>query len=291
MDGQHRAYGAEKVNPQAKNCNHLSDDDKVALPVTIIPGLKVAEQVFHFTMMNITPVRVKAGHARSNASWSLTRGEFNTYEPRLAKFTNTDDARWNELMDTDPASPFKGRIWYDYLLTADDNFLKESIANSVQKEWKKLESKDQNTKNLIPGANQWNNDIAGFKEEAFFAFWNKIADKFIDHGWDEKKSNLWWKVSLLELQKFIRRKMNEQITLWTRSQSHPFDDVDSLKEFTEHILEDFPSDFFSLPWNYVPDDTSKGRNELAEAMEAQYGRKKVNRKHRLFKGARRTDAG
>ena len=82
MDGQHRVWGADNVNPD--ECEHLADDAEPVLSVTFIPELSRAEQVFHFAMMNITPEKVKAGQARGNAAFSLTAKEFDEYIPRAA---------------------------------------------------------------------------------------------------------------------------------------------------------------------------------------------------------------
>ena len=60
MDGQHRVWGADNVNPA--NCSHIDDEQEPQLSITFIPNMSKAEQVFHFAMMNITPEKVKQGY-------------------------------------------------------------------------------------------------------------------------------------------------------------------------------------------------------------------------------------
>lgn len=151
MDGQHRVWGAEHVNPD--ECDHLAADAEPVLPVTLIPDMTRAEQVFHFAMMNITPEKVKAGQARSNASFSLTVKEFGDYQPRLDRFVDTTDAIWINRIDGDPSSPFQGKLTYDYLgREAEKRCVQEKVIVQIAQQWRRKDQKDKSIGDLYEGA-------------------------------------------------------------------------------------------------------------------------------------------
>jgi len=278
MDGQHRVYGADAVNPEA--AKHIPADGEPVLPISILPNMTVAEQVFHFAMMNITPEKVKTAQANNNAAFSLSKEEFDRYQPRLDRFIDTTDAIWLDKMDSDPDSPFGGLIYYPWLPGAEVKQLKDAIADSLQKAWRNVDHTHKAFGNLLQGETKWKE--ADFKLQAFFTFWTGVKNHFSEQ-WNTPGSDLWWKVALIVLQDFIRLKMSEQLTLWNKSEPHPMTDLPSLSRFVEHVLGFFPQDFFD-EWAYVPDDTDQGRDELLEQMRGQYNRKKVDRRAKLWRG-------
>jgi hypothetical protein len=281
MDGQHRVFGAAAVNPASTN--FLGPQDEPMLPVSIIPDISVAEQVFHFAMMNITPEKVKKAQANTNAAYSLSAEEFGIYEPRLQRFIDTTDAIWLDRMDSDSDSPFKGIIYHPWLPNVVQKQLKDALAESLQSAWRNANSADRDIGTLFRDAVPWEKDENEFRLKAFFTFWTSIKNSFPTE-WATVGSPLWFKVSLLTLQDFIRKKMNEQVTLWTDSKKHPFEDLVSLGQFADRILRSFPADFFR-EWAYTPDDTDQGRTELMAYMTSQYQRSKVDRRAGLWKGA------
>jgi hypothetical protein len=279
MDGQHRVYGADAVNPEA--APHIPSDDEPVLPISILPNMTVAEQVFHFAMMNITPEKVKTAQANNNAAFSLSKDELERYQPRLDRFIDTTDAIWLDKMDSDAESPFRGLIYYPWLPGATVKQLKDAIADSLQKAWRNADHTHRLYGSLLQGETNWKDE--DFKMQAFFTFWSGVKNRFPDQ-WNTVGSALWWKVALMVLQDFIRIQMSQQLTLWNKSEKHPMTDLGSLSRFVEHVLGFFPQDFFD-GWAYVPDDTQQGKEDLLEQMRQQYSRTKVDRRAKLWRGS------
>jgi hypothetical protein len=67
LDGQHRVFGAKDVNAF-----------DVQLPVVVMPGLAMAEQVFHFYVLNNKVRPPKPVELRRTISTALTLGEIDT---------------------------------------------------------------------------------------------------------------------------------------------------------------------------------------------------------------------
>ena len=282
MDGQHRIFGALKTNPS--NCDHLDTGDEPLCSITLIPDLPKAEQVFHFSMMNMTPVKVKAGLARSSAVHSLTPRELDIYDSRLREYMDVLAARWINKIDSSHGSPFLGMLTHDYLHNPTIGFVEEKIMNQIMKEWYNAKSSNKSYGRVFKDAAAWNSDTTKleFRLQSFFVFWNAIAEKF-PSDWADRESNLWRKISLWTLQDFLRVKMSQQMTLWVRSNSPPFNDLSSLKDFLDAILDEFPGNFYSSAWNTeLLDDTTKGRARFMTLMEEQYGHDKVKRNFKLF---------
>ena len=283
MDGQHRVWGAMEMNPD--DCDHLGDEEAPRISVTLIPDLRRAEQVFQFAMMNMTPVKVKPGLARSGAIHSLTMAELDTFDERMAEYMDVTSARWMNELYTADNSPFRGMLTWDFLEDAEAQYVDEKIMHQITRRWYKRTSKTKEYGDLFIDGEAWNTDttMLGFRLQSFFVFWQKISEKF-HTDWADKESNIWRKVSLWVLQDWVSIKMLQQRTLWVKSSNPPMDDLDSLAEFVEHCLDGFPDDFFQHPWTSV-DDTRTGKDALFTQFNAQDNRKKVIKRTWLYRGA------
>lgn len=282
MDGQHRVEGAAGMNPV--NCDHLDFDDECVLSVTLIPDLEVAEQVFHFAMMNMTPEKVKQEQAQNNATTSLTNEEFGEYEERIDGFINTNDTQWMGDLNRLEISPFRGRIQYQYL-GGDANYVKANVLNQIQQNWKKDKPIRSNLYTHREHARSWLDDAAkdsadGFRFNTFCHFWRIISEKFPD-AWEDANSNLWKKVALWTLQQWCQKEMSESFDLLIRipeAGGGPLNSIDSLSYALNFVLDRLPSDFYDLEWRVV-EDTGTGRSDLIEQMDRQKGRNNVSRAH------------
>jgi len=283
MDGQHRVWGAKEMNPDV--ADHLDTGEQPNISVTLIPDLMKAEQVFHFSMMNMTPVKVKAGLARSSAIHSLTVKELDEYDERLGNFIDVTQARWINEIYRDGDSPFEGMLTWDFLDNPNEQYVDEKIMVQIAKKWYNSNSKTKMFGGVFQGGTSWNvdEDTMNFRLQAFFVFWDEVRKKF-PKDWDDKNSNIWRKVSLIVLQDWIRVQMSVQLSLWVKSSLPPFNDLDALRDFVNHVLSSFPGDFFQHPWTVV-DDTPKGRDDFFLELERQNGNEKANKRTWLFKGA------
>ncbi|HEX6509811.1 MAG TPA: hypothetical protein VF221_19460, partial [Chloroflexota bacterium] len=115
IDGQHRVFGAKDVS-----------QNDVLLPVVLLPGLAVGEQVFHFYVLNNKAKPLSPTELRRTISASLSNAEIDELWKRFEDAgVNPEATRWTHKMNTDPSSPFKDLI--DFGLGG-AGFVKENVA-------------------------------------------------------------------------------------------------------------------------------------------------------------------
>lgn len=260
IDGQHRVFGAKDVaaNP-------------VYLPVVLLPGLEVAEQVFHFYVLNNKAKPLSPTELRRTISTSLTNQEIDGLWQRFEDAgVNPEATRWTHKINSDPASPFEDLI--DFGLGA-GGFIKENVAYQLVSKFVNMPRKYRLLYKDIPAFQQKSDERLSY----FYTFWNAIKDRYPvvwNDGVAAQRSQLFMKASMLVLQEYILDQL-VQITTIMQMQKKPTPmlDHEELHDTVIAILEYLPPAFFSMEWQHKQIDTAPGRlflrNQIGTAVQNQ----------------------
>ncbi|MCV7068891.1 DGQHR domain-containing protein [Mycolicibacterium farcinogenes] len=231
MDGQHRIFGAKEASQD------------IYLPVVLIPGLKLPEQVFNFYILNNKAKPLDKRQLRSIIATSLTSGEIGDLYSRFNNSgLNADEAQWTYKVNTDASSPFKDLI--SLKLEGDTAPIDDNVMDQVVSRFIKLpKTYDSLKKRLEFNWDKSNN--YEFKLELFYGLWSAVRDTFPD-AWAQAKSGpgggqLFQKVALLQLQEYILSLL-KQVVLF--QDSSPLESREALYADARKALQRVPEEFF-----------------------------------------------
>lgn len=279
IDGQHRIFGAKAVS-----------EFPVVLPLVILPGLRHSEQVFHFYVLNSTAKPLKKTELRRIISTSLTDSEIeDLYERFDQAGVEAHEARWTFQMHTREDSVFRGLINFGFGNKGE--VIPENVADQVVKRFVKMNRRTYSAL-IRPVKSKW--DESAFRLDLFFEFWAAISGaKDMKPTWDAarltaeqdgEQAQLFRKVALVNLQRFVLDKMAE-IAMFQEKETGPFEDSDKLLSIVDKIIENLPGEFFEREWKLKQIDTSQGHEDLYNEMDKVYkARGKIDGRVRLFKG-------
>jgi hypothetical protein len=277
IDGQHRVFGAKNVS-----------EFDVRLPVVILPGLAFAEQVFQFYVLNSKARPLKPTELRRIISTSLTNAEIDQLYARfLAAGIEAEEARWTHEVNTDPASPFRMRIDFGY--EEPGAVIPENVADQVVRAFMKMPL-GKYRQLIDPLGDRWTD--AANRLELFFWFWAAIkevyatawarAEAAADEG---RKPQLFMKVALLTLQTFLLNRFVTALPYRNPADPPPLSSQDEVRNMVKSTLTNLPEDFFEKEWKLKQIDTTEGRKQLEQFMEAVWNNQgKVHGNLRLFQG-------
>lgn len=246
MDGQHRIFGAKEAR------------EDIFLPVVLIPGLKLAEQVFNFYILNNKAKPLDKRQLRSIIATSLTSGEIGELYSRFNNSgLNADEAQWTYKVNTDPDSPFKDLI--SLKLEGDVAPIDDNVMDQVVSRFIKLPKTYESLKKGLDFNWDKSNNYE-FKLELFYGLWSAVRDTF-PAAWGQAKSGpgngqLFQKVALLQLQEYILSLL-KQVVLFQASS--PLESRDALYADACKALQRVPEDFFLKEWKKKGLDTTAGR--------------------------------
>ncbi len=254
IDGQHRVFGGKDV---------ASHD--VMLPVVLLPGLPVAEQVFHFYVLNNKAKPLTPTELRRTISTSLTNQEIDGLWDRFETAgVNPEATRWTHKMDADPSSPFLHLL--DFGLGA-SGFLRENVAFQLVSKFVNMPRKYRLLYKDVPA---WQNQ-SDERLAYFFTFWSAVRDRY-QSTWDEGVraggNQLFMKAGMLVLQELVLDFLVQVMTVrQIEGKPSPFADRDDLADLVVASLKYLPSEFFSREWQEKQLDTSERRAFLRAQME------------------------
>lgn len=225
LDGQHRVFGSKNVS-----------EFDVSLPVVLLPGLSVGEQVFHFYVLNNKASPLKPTELRGTISTSLTNHEIDQlYERFKQAGMKAGKAKLTHRANTDTRSPFKGLI--DFGLQNSDAFLAENVMFQVIAAFVDLPRK---YRMLYAGNTEWAEDAHyDHRLGLFYRFWEAIRDKYLQ-AWEkgvkasdtEAKAGarqIFLKANMLVLQNLLLDMMvQDQPKKASRNEPSPLSDSDIL---------------------------------------------------------------
>jgi DGQHR domain-containing protein len=262
IDGQHRIYAAKDVN-----------EFDVLLPVVLIEALPMAEQVFHFYVLNNKAKPLTKTDLRRTISTALTGEEIDTLWDRL-KDAGIDPARvrLTHLINTEEASPFKGLV--DFGLAGDTGFIKENVAYQLVDHFVSMPRRYRALGKDVPAWEQ-KDDMAA-RLPTFYAFWTAIKNKY-PKAWEEgvanqgaatPKGQFFMKVSMLTLQEFILDNLLTINNLLRKQEKPaPFVDLTDLADYVTSTIDDLPEKFFTREWMEKQIDTVPGRKMLRNSIQ------------------------
>lgn len=278
IDGQHRIFGAKDVS----KC-------EIFMSVVLIPGLQYAEQVFQFYVLNSKSVPLKPTELRRIVSTSLSDQEIEELYERFKRAgIDADEAKWTHELNTRPNSPFNRLI--DFGFGNKGEIINENVADQVVRQFMKADPKKSWKQLIQPVADDWNDLDKRF--EMFLWFWNAIYEQYRE-TWERARSeallgkqhNLFLKVSLLTLQKFILDRFVTALPYRDEDASPPFASEGDVKAMVASTLKNLPGEFFDEVWLQKQMDTSEGKKELYGYMEHVWNAQgKIHRNLKLFKG-------
>lgn len=258
IDGQHRVYGAKNVS---------SHD--VVLPVILLPGLPMEEQVFHFYVLNNKAKPLSPTELRRTISTSLSNGEIDSLWTRFENAGIDPKAtRWTFKINTAPASPFKDLI--DFGLGG-SGFIKENVAYQLVSKFVNMPRKYRSLYGDLPAWQQKTDDRLDY----FYVFWTAIKERYseaweagVAAGGGSQLHQIFYKASMLVLQDllldFLVQLMNVRRV---EGKSSVFADFDELSQYITASLADLPPQFFTMEWQVKQIDTSEGRSFLRDQMQ------------------------
>jgi hypothetical protein len=277
IDGQHRVIGANDVTTH-----------NVVLPVVVVPGLSHEEQVFQFYILNSKAKPLKPTELRRIISTSLTNEEIGfLYKRFRVAGVDAEEARWTYEMNTSPKSVFRDLI--DFGFSKKGAIIPENVADQLIRAFVKM-PKGRYSALLNTIEPRWN--VAAERLSIFFDFWRAVSEVYADL-WDGavkaakqgKQRQLFMKVSLLTLQRFLLDRFVTALPYRSNSAPPPFKNAKATKQMVRSTLKNLPPTFFSKEWKQKQMDTSEGRELLYEEMGKVWenaGRNMGNM--RLFKG-------
>jgi DGQHR domain-containing protein len=263
LDGQHRAFGAKNVV-----------EHDVFLPVVVLPGLDVSEQVFHFYVLNNKANPLKPTELRATISTSLTNHEIVQLYDRFKRAgVKAEKARLTHRANTDDASPFKGSIDFGFVGSA--AFLPENVMFQVIAAFVDMPRK---YRMLYAGIANWTGDTHyDYRLTLFYRLWEAVRDKY-SQAWekgirasdDDVKSGgrqIFMKASMLVLQRLLLDGLvQDQPKRAARSEPSPLSDPDILYQEITSSLYFLPEEFFTRVWVEKQLDTSDRRGFLYQQM-------------------------
>ena len=258
LDGQHRVYGANEV-----------ESEDVLLPIVLLPGLTEEEQVFHFYVLNNKAKPLKPTQLRSIISTSLTNGEIETLESRLAQAgVKSEEAGWTHKINTDPRSPFLGLIDFGLDSAAP---IPEAVMHTVAKAFLKPSRKYQ----MLFGGEQWLKDD-DYRLQCFFELWRTVKQAYpgawsaaIKAKKQDTERQIFYKANLRVLQELLMDHMLRSMPKRKMDKlESPLEDLEELQEEGSAGLYFLPEDFFLKEWTAKGLEHQEGRRLLRSTMEA-----------------------
>jgi hypothetical protein len=277
IDGQHRVIGAKNVSKH-----------DVMLPCVILPGLKHEEQVFQFYVLNSKAKPLKPTELRRIISTSLTNNEIaGLYDRFRTAKVDAWEARWTYEMNTSPKSVFKELVDFGFGLQG--TVIPENVADQLIRAFVKM-PKNRYSALLNSIEPRWS--VPTERLEIFFDFWKAVSEIYVDiwaaavkAAKQGEQSQLFMKVSLLTLQRFLLDRFVTALPYRAATAPPPFQDANATKEMVESTLKNLPSAFFAKEWKEKQMDTSAGRELLYEEMGKVWDNAGRNMGYmRLFKG-------
>jgi DGQHR domain-containing protein len=264
LDGQHRAFGAKNV----VECD-------VFLPVVVLPGLDVSEQVFHFYVLNNKAVPLKPTELRATISTSLTNHEIDQLYKRFKLAgVKAEKARLTHRANTDAASPFKDLI--DFGFADSSAFLPENVMFQVIAAFVDMPRK---YRMLYKEVSEWTGDAHyDYRLSLFYHLWDAVRDKYpqawesgIHASLEDVKNGarqIFMKASVLVLQTLLLDGLvQDQPKRTMRNELSPLGDPDTLYQEIKSALYFLPEEFFTRVWLEKQLDTTERRSFLYEQMK------------------------
>jgi len=276
LDGQHRVFGAKGVNDFAVN-----------LPIVLIPGLEISEQVFHFYVLNNKAKPLNKTELRSIISTSLSNSEIHDLYERFEQVgVIAEEASWTHKMNTENDSPFKDSINFGY--PGSKAPIPENVANAVVSKFIKMGKK---YKPLYEGVNEWTVDTQDgydYRLKAFFTLWRAVKKNY-PIAWqatlDTGKGQILQKVNLIVLQEFILDKLvSEMPKKRAKNEASPFLNFAELEDEVKYQLFYLSEEFYTRTWVLKGLDTAPGHKEFRSAIDDAVNSQSLNLGNRkLFK--------
>jgi DGQHR domain-containing protein len=255
IDGQHRIFGAKEA-----------PEFDVMIPVVLLPGLAISEQVFHFYVLNNKAKPLDKRQLRSIISTSLTKQEIDDLYDRFRKSgLRADEAQWTYRIGSDEDSPFRNlvslRLRGD-VAPIDDNVMDQVVARFI---------KMPRSYNLLKKGIEWDDGDSDYSRRLglFYALWRAVRDSYPD-AWQEAadrqpSAQLFQKVALLQLQEYVLKTLKLAVQFTKES---PLSGASVLYGQTRTALERIPQEFFQKEWKKKQLDTNVGRAYFLEQLEA-----------------------
>ncbi|WP_175282015.1 DGQHR domain-containing protein [Prescottella equi] len=256
IDGQHRVYAAKDV-----------DSHDVVLPVVLIDNLPLAEQVFHFYVLNNKAKPLTRTELRRTISTALTDREIDDLWNRFKEAgVDPEKVRLTHLINSDERSPFKSLI--DFGMAGENGFIKENVAYQLVDSFVSMPRRYHA---LSEGVDAWVNGDKADRLPTFYALWDAIKSQY-PNAWSEgdqkKGGQLFMKVAMLTLQSFILDNLLTLNNVLKKQGAAPlFSDHDHLKDYIAGIVEELPEEFFLREWTEKQIDTVPGRKMLRASIQ------------------------
>ncbi|MDV7245320.1 MULTISPECIES: hypothetical protein [Rhodococcus] len=254
MDGQHRIFGAKEVA-----------GEEIILPVVLVPGLELSEQVFNFYVLNNKAKPLDKRQLRSIIATSLTKGEIDDlYDRFRTSGLRADEAQWTYRVNSDPDSPFKDLI--SLRLDGDTAPIDDNVMDQVVARFIKLPKSYQSLKKGV----DWDSGDPDYSRRLglFYSLWRAVKVKY-PIAWAAAESGrgngqLFQKVALLQLQAYVLEVLKQVVPFQAES---PFASPDKLYEATTTALGTLPEEFFTKEWKKKGLDTNSGRILFLEQLQ------------------------
>lgn len=254
MDGQHRIFGAKEAF-----------DGTTVLPLVLVPGLDVSEQVFNFYVLNNKAKPLDKRQLRSIIATSLTAGEITRlYERFNSSGLRADEAQWTYRVHTDPTSPFVGLISLklsDDVAPIDDNVMDQVVSRFI---------KLPRTYNPLKKGIQWEAGDPDYANRLalFYALWRAVKDRY-PGAWaaassGEGPGQLFQKVALLQTQEYVLDVLKQVVAFQEKS---PFSSPEDLYEAATVALKPVPEAFYLKEWKRKGLDTGPGKAFFLDQMK------------------------
>lgn len=253
MDGQHRIFGAKDAL-----------DGSTVLPLVLVPGLDVSEQVFNFYVLNNKAKPLDKRQLRSIIATSLTAGEITRlYERFNSSGLRADEAQWTYRVHTDITSPFMGLVSLrlsDDVAPIDDNVMDQVVSRFI---------KLPRTYNALKKGVDWESGDPDFSNrlELFYALWRAVKDSY-PGAWaaaiEGSPGQLFQKVALLQTQEYVLDVLKQVVAFQEKS---PFSTPDDLYEAVRTALKRIPEAFYLKEWKRKGLDTGPGKAFFLDQMK------------------------
>lgn len=249
MDGQHRI---------AKE----AFDGTTILPLVVVPGLDVSEQVFNFYVLNNKAKPLDKRQLRSIIATSLTAREIEKlYERFNSSGLRADEAQWTYRVHTDADSPFAGLISLklsDVDAPIDDNVMDQVVSRFI---------KLPRTYNALKKGIPWDSGDPDYSMRLglFYALWRAVKDTY-PGAWvaaTTGSGQLFQKVSLLQTQEYVLDVLKQVVAFQAKS---PFSSPQDLYEDASTALKRIPETFYLKEWKKKGLDTGPGKAFFLEQM-------------------------
>lgn len=234
IDGQHRAFGAEKHSPEMQ------------LNVVAFLGGDDTEAAFQFVVINNTATKVSKDHIKAlNLNYDkeqLNKRLFSSAGLGL------EDSKYDDLQVIDLSPPFKGLIRWP---RNEAGFIP---ANAVESGLAEVRDRAARL------------GIESLERDVFLTLWCEIKALRPNEWKPLPKSHLLQKVSIYALTVFI---LDNLIAAQTISDI-PLDFTDdrTLHTYTERLVDRIPGEFWTIEWTMTGLDTPSGRSTLINELQA-----------------------